>query len=191
MPTNSFLLTQEPRWKTHGIGLKHTLPAHIQSWIYAENSLTGRLKRVYGQSLAVQILFHRKGPAFLGECRLLKVPYQRYCLIREVLLHVDDKPLILARTIIPEKTLKIAQLNLAHLGTRPLGEVIFSYPKLQKLALHTSCIKQNQWADSLISKVAIHQNIWARRRVYVIQQQPLLVNEFFMQRALDIRFNNK
>ncbi|KAF3983964.1 MAG: chorismate lyase [Methylococcales symbiont of Hymedesmia sp. n. MRB-2018] len=186
MHKNSFLFTQEPHWKKHHSGLKNTLPTNVQSWVYETHSLTKRLRKTYGQSVSVEILFHRKKVAFLSECRLLKLPHHQYNLIREVLLHANGKPLILARTILPEKTVKIAKRNLSHLGTRPLGEVIFSYPKLQRLDLNISCIKPYQWTDGLNHTIDIKQAIWGRRTVYAIHQQPLLVSEFFMPSALEL-----
>ncbi len=186
MHKNSFLFTYEPHWKTDHPGMKNSIPANVQSWIYESHSLTRRLRKVYGQSFTVDILFHRRRPAFLSECGLLKLPHQQYNLIREVLLHADGKPLILARTILPEKTIKIAKQNLSHLGTRPLGEVIFSYPKLERLALNISCIKPHRWTAGLIEKVDINQDIWGRRTVYAIHKQPLLVSEFFMPTALEL-----
>lgn len=186
MHKNSFLLTQEPRWQIASTRLKQALPANLQSWIYEPHSLTRRLRKVYGKSVTVDLLFHRKRPALLGECRLLKLPSQRYNLIREVLLHADGKPLILARTVLPEPTIKIAKRNLSHLGTRPLGEVIFTYPKLEKWALNISCVEQNQWSTQLLEQVVMGRQIWGRRTVYAIYQHPLLVSEFFMPGALEL-----
>jgi chorismate--pyruvate lyase len=183
---NSFLLTQDPLWKINHPGVKHTLPLDIQSWVYEKGSLTRRLRQHYGQSVAVEILFHRWRPAFLSECLLLGLPHQQYNLIREVLLHADGKPLILARTILPEKTIKIAKRNLSHLGTRPLGEVIFSYPKLERLELNISCVKENQWALPLTEKIDINHDVWGRRTVYAIQKQQMLVSEFFLPGALEL-----
>lgn len=186
MHRNSFLYTQEPQWKTSHPGIKQTLPDDVKSWVYETSSLTRRLRDFYGKAVTVEILFHRWRPAFLSECLLLKLPHQQYNLIREVLLHADGKPLILARTILPEKTIKIAKRNLSHLGTRPLGEVIFSYPKLERLDLNICQIKPNQWMQSLSKKVQINQKIWGRRTVYAIHQQQMLVSEFFMPGALEL-----
>ena len=186
MHKNSFLFKQEPHWKKDHPGIKNLFPANVHSWIYESQSLTRRLRKVYGQSFTVEILFHRRRPAFLSECGLLKLPHQQYNLIREVLLHADGKPLILARTILPEKTIKIAKRNLSHLGTRPLGEVIFSYPKLERLDLNISCIKPDLWTPGLAEKVLFNQNIWGRRTVYAIHKQPLIVSEFFMPAVLEL-----
>ena len=186
MYANSFLFNRDPDWKPNHPGIRHTLPEEVQSWVYEAGSLTRRLRCFYGDSFAVKILFHRWKPAFLSECRLLHLPHQQYNLIREVLLHADGKPLILARTILPEKTIKIAKRNLSHLGTRPLGEVIFSYPNLERLQLDITAVKPDTWSAKLQNQVNIPQTIWGRRTVYAIQKHPLLVSEFFLPGALEI-----
>lgn len=186
MHKNSFIFTQEPHWKKKHPGLKQALPADVYSWVYEKNSLTRRLRKAYGQSFAVEILFHRWKPAFLSECGLLNLPHQQFNLIREVLLHADGKPLILARTILPEHTIKIAKRNLSHLGTRPLGEVIFSYPKLERLELNISNVPHSLWTQDLTNKVNVEQQVWGRRTVYAIQKQKMLVSEFFLPGALEL-----
>ena len=185
MHKNSFLFTQEPHWKKKHLGIQQALPEDVSSWVYETGSLTRRLRKVYGQSFRVEILFHRWKHAFLSERKLLKQPHQQYNLIREVVLYADDKPLILARTILPEQTIKIAKRNLSHLGNRPLGEVIFSYPKLERLELNISCIQHKLWARELTNKIQLNQQIWGRRTVYAIQKQKLLVSEFFLPGALE------
>ncbi len=186
MHKNSFLLTQEPHWKKKYPGIKQVLPENVHSWVYEKNSLTRRLKNTYGNDFAVEILFHRWKPAFLSECDLLNLPHQQFNLVREVLLHANGKPLILARTILPEKTIKIAKRNLSHLGTRPLGEVIFAYPKLERLDLNISYIPYSLWTEELTKQVNIEPYVWGRRTVYAIQKQKMLVSEFFMPGALEI-----
>lgn len=186
MHKNSFLLTQDPHWKRIHPGLKKTLPADVHSWVFEQGSLTRRLRNTYGSSFTVEILFHRWKPAFLSECNLLKLPHQQYNLVREVLLHANGEPLILARTILPQQTIRIAKRNLSHLGTRPLGEVIFSYPKLERQELNVCCIENSLWAKAALEKVPIIEGakIWGRRTVYAIHKQKLLVSEFFMPTAL-------
>ena len=185
MHKNSFLLTQDPHWKKVYPKLKKTLPEEVHSWVFEQGSLTRRLRKTYGSSFAVEILFHRWKPAFLSECDLLKLPHQQFNLVREVLLHADGMPLILARTILPQQTIRIAKRNLSHLGTRPLGEVIFSYPKLERQELNTCCVENSLWTKALSEKVAIKETqIWGRRTVYAIHKQKLLVSEFFMPAAL-------
>ena len=152
MTTQSVLFTKEPLWLENRQGTRHKLPVNIQSWAYESGSLTQRLRNYYGSGVAVKILFHRWQTPFLSERRFLGLPEHHYSLIREVLLHVDDKPLILARTIIPTATIKMAKSNLSKLGTRPLGEVIFSYPKLERVAMDITLIDLPTWKPSIIEQ---------------------------------------
>ncbi len=184
MHQNSFLFQKEPHWKNNHPGIKQTLPANVQSWVYELNSLTRRLRSHYGQTLAVEILFHHWRSPFLSECLQLNIAHQRYNLIREVVLHADGQPLILARTILPQKTIKFAKRNLSHLGNRPLGEVIFSYPQLERKQLNISCLKANEWSQALNKKIQVSDQVWGRRTLYAIHHQPLLVSEFFLEGAL-------
>ncbi len=184
MTANSFLLTQEPNWITNRKGIHYTLPNDVASWVYEAHSLTQRLRSYYGNKVQVKILYHQWRKPFINESQHLSAHYQQFHLIREVLLHADEKPLLLARTILPKKTIQIAKRNLSHLGTRPLGEVIFSYPHLERLEREISCNALTTWSTQLKQQLKLEKNVWGRRTVYAIQKQPLLVSEFFLPDAL-------
>ena len=154
--------------------------ADLWSWLTESGSLTKRLRSVYGDKLSVQILYHDWKPAFIDECRLLNLPTQRYQLIREVLLHADSKPLVLARTVLPEATIRIAHRNLSHLGTRPLGEVIFAYPDLERRHRQFTYTSNKPWSALALQDYSLAAAIWGRRTVYAIHHQPLLVSEYFL-----------
>jgi chorismate--pyruvate lyase len=165
----SVLLKQEPLWCENRIGTRLQLPEAVQSWVYEAGSLTQRLRSIYGSSVAVKLLFQEWRKPLLSERRLLNLAESQWCLSREVLLHAEGKSLILARTIIPAATIKIANRSLSHLGTRPLGEVIFSYPKLERIAMDVTLIQPTTWG---------------RRTVYAIKQRQMLVSEFFLPEIL-------
>ena len=184
MSTKSFLFIREPLWLENRQGLRHKIPENVQSWTYESGSLTQRLRNFYGNGVAVKILLQRWHKPFLSESRLLKLPEHRYSLTREVLLHVNGKPLILARTIIPATTIKTAKSNLSKLGNRPLGEVIFSYPKLERIAMDVTLIDPATWKQRAIAEAGIDQPIWGRRTVYAIAHKQMLVNEFFLPEVL-------
>jgi chorismate--pyruvate lyase len=186
LSTQSFLFAREPGWLQNRQGLRHILPENVQSWTYEAGSLTRRLRDYYGDSIGVKLLFHHWRTPFLSERRLLSVPEHRYCLTREVLLHASGTPLILARTIIPEQTIKGVHGNLSHLGTRPLGEVIFSYPKLERLEMDVALINPDLWTQSTLAAADINQPIWGRRTVYAIAHRQMLVNEFFLPQILKL-----
>ncbi|MDO9103788.1 MAG: chorismate lyase [Methylovulum sp.] len=180
MVRKSALFKQEPSWQENRQGTRHKLPATLQSWVYESGSLTQRLRRSYGHAVAVDVLLQQWACPFLSERTLLKQPEHRYCLIREVLLHADGQPLILARTIIPANTIKVARSNLSQLGTRPLGEVIFACPELERSAMGIALVKPSLWTPAVGTAAAINQPVWGRRTVYTIMSKTMLVSEFFL-----------
>jgi chorismate lyase len=184
LTVKSFLFVREPLWREHRKGMHHDLPEDVQSWVYESGSLTQRLRDYYGE-VKVKILFHDWRNPYLGEHKLLNMPWRRYGLIREVLLHTGGKPLLLARTVIPELTIKAAHRNLAHLGTRPLGEVIFSYPDLERICMDMALIPRCAWTPAANANADIREPVWGRRTVYAIQNRPMVVSEFFLPEILD------
>lgn len=184
MPIHSHLFLTEPAWRTSRPGCRRLIPASAQSWIYEPDSLTQRLRDYYGDAVSVAVLFQQRSRPFFSERRLLKLDNARHSLVREVLLYAEDRPLILARTVIPEKTLKGAQRNLARLGNRPLGEVIFSHPKLERLEMDITRVQPYNWSKSVRESYHLEQPLWGRRTVYALQHRQLLVSEFFLPEVL-------
>lgn len=184
MTINSVLFNKEPLWRENQQGTRHKLPENVQSWMYESGSLTQRLRATYGNAVTVKVLFQQWRVPFLTEHKALGLHERRVCLTREVLLHADGKPLILARTIIPAATIKIANRSLSKLGTRPLGEVIFSYPQLERVAMDVSLINPNEWTLTALDVTHIKQPIWGRRTVYAIKHRQMLVSEFFLPEIL-------
>jgi chorismate lyase len=180
----SHLFIRPPLWKSQLRGSDSQPPQALSPWLDETGSLTKRLRSVYGKNLAVQLLFHQWKPAFVEECQQLKIPHHRYQLIREVLLHIEGTPLVLARTVLPEQTIRIAHRNLSHLGTRPLGEVIFAYPDLELRQRYFSQAAPNGWSSAVQQQFQIEQTVWGRRTLYAIHNQPLLVSEFFLPAML-------
>lgn len=100
-------------------------------------------------------------------------------------MHIDGLPLVLARTVLPAATIRIAQRNLSHLGTRPLGEVIFAYPDLELRRRDFCLANERNWSDSIKTEFGLDHALWGRRTLYAIHRQPLLVSEFFLPAMLD------
>jgi chorismate--pyruvate lyase len=183
LSSRSFLFNREP------FRFVHPRPADTPtqaaaSWLYETGSLTERLRRTVDKDVRVSIVLHCRHKPFYTESRLLNLPERRFCLIREVILHALGRPLILARTVIPADTLKGPHGNLAKLGTRPLGEVIFSYPSLKRRLLQIADLTPSIWNTPLQNCAAITESVWGRRTVYEIAGRPLIVNEFFLPALL-------
>jgi chorismate--pyruvate lyase len=108
-------------------------------------------------------------------------------LVREVSLQCGEEPLVVARSIIPASILRGAQRHLASLGSRPLGEVLFSDPKLKRLGLELAVVENAEWLPERFHALDIAgsaDEIWGRRSLYSVAHGNLLVTEFFLPSLL-------
>lgn len=186
MHQSSYLFRRMPHWSSTPYHLPQALSAAAQSWLYETGSLTQRLRRHYGARFGVRILRQYWHKPFVAESRLLGLASTRHALIREVVLHAEQQPLILARSIIPAATIAVAQRNLTQLGTRPLGEVIFAYPNLQRLNFAIAHLTPDVWQASCQQEFALTEAIYGRRTIYAIPTHPLLVTEIFLPPVLTL-----
>ena len=180
MPSYSYLFAHAPHWSGKQNFRLGQLSPRLQSWINEPNSLTQRLRTSFGNHVRVSILFQGWQKPFVDEARALKIPASLHTLVREVLLHIDETPLVLARSIIPQATIAVAQRNLSHLGNRPLGEVIFSYPNLQRLKTEITHLNTEIWTPTCQERFDLTPQTWGRRTIYAIPTQAMLVSEFFL-----------
>lgn len=156
----------------------------MRSWLFETGSLTQRLRSAFGQDIRVQVLEQHWAKPFRSEATILRLRPGAWALIREVRLLRGDVPVIAARTLLPKSTLRGAQRRLARLGTRPLGEVIFSYPKLLRLRLELARLKKNDWSAQAAEALALDGEIRGRRTLYSIDGGKFLVCEFFLPEIL-------
>ena len=115
----------------------------------------------------------------LADAQCLNQRPYRYALIREVMLNINDQPFVFARTTLPKKVAHSLQ-ELTHLGSKPLGEVIFSYPALKRVRLDLAKIDSTQLNLKTQKLLDGRPHIWARRNTYKINKDVFLVNEFFL-----------
>ncbi|MGH8474632.1 MAG: chorismate--pyruvate lyase family protein [Methylococcales bacterium] len=180
----SVIFFREPYWFPDRRGIQSTIPRSQASWIYEKCSLTRRIKKTCATHFRVQVLNQCWARPWPDEARVLELPRHQVALVREVQLFCRLSPLIVARTIIPRSTLKGAQRRLSSLGTRPLGEVIFTYPTLARHRLDITQVQPSDWNPRFAAALAIAPPVWGRRTVYAIAGRRLLVCEFFLPEVL-------
>lgn len=180
MTVQSRLFRRDPDWHADRRGGGALIPAAERSWLYEAGSLTRRLKRICGSEFGVRVLLEGEIPPFAGERNALG---SAAFFVREVLLHKGGIPLVAARTVIPAATLRGKHAGLAHLGSRPLGEVLFACPRLERLKLEIARVPPAAWrAPAWHGEKAV----WGRRSLYRIASGELLVAEFFLPAALNL-----
>lgn len=161
-------------------------PKAIRSWLEEPGSLTSRLRKAVGAGFGVRLLGQRWVRPFADEAALLELPPRRRALVREVLLHCHGRPLVLARTVIPPHTLRGIYCGLAHLGNRPLGELLFAYRGLQRSHLEAARATQADWRHSIARQFDIETPVWGRRSLYQVGRVSLTVCEFFLPSVLSL-----
>jgi chorismate--pyruvate lyase len=170
------------RWQSHQRFLHCQLPAGLTRWLLDSASLTLRMQRLCPGRFEVRVLSQRRGRPELHEAQALGMRTNRNAIIRQVQLLCNGRPLVYARTVIPASSLRGRLKRLAHLGTRPLGGVLFADAGMRRGAVELACI---QPGDALYHAAMgkLRRSappIWGRRSVFTLSGRPLLVSEVFL-----------
>lgn len=173
-------------WRTSYRLNRAQLPEPWRDWLLDRSSLTLRLQRTCSGQFHVEVLSQRMEPPMLSESRALNRPPQELALVRQVRLHCDNQPWVFARTVIPLPSLHGGLRQLALLGNKPLGAVLFADPTMQRSAVEVTRIGQGKrlFAMATGDSPRNASEIWGRRSVFTLQRQPLLVSEFFLPELL-------
>lgn len=157
---------------------RQPVPNEAKSWLFDVSSLTKRLIQRCPGKFRVELVDQSVKRPTLDEARELDITYGRSALIREVLLHCGEQPVVYARTVIPLSTLTGAQNSYANLGNRPLGAMLFADRTMRREAVEISSLPSD---DELFDNaLGSGQTIWGRRSVFRVGGKPLLVAEFFL-----------
>jgi len=170
------------RWKSHQSWLRADIPVRLCSWLLDPASLTLRLQRLCPGRFRVRVLSQGWGLPRLDEARVLGMRNGERAVIRQVHLLCGNRPWIYARTIIPATSMTGKLQRLAHLGTRPLGAMLFADPGMQRGVVELANIKAGEalFSDAIRHMSRQPGDIWGRRSVFRIADKPLLVSEIFL-----------
>jgi chorismate lyase len=146
------------------------LPVALAPWVLEPASLTAKLKQ-HCQHFRVQVLQEQRTvlPAFLQAL----LPNISVAQVREVILWCDERPCVYAQSWLPEQTLNTLR-PLADLGERPLGDYIFQHKSLTRGAIEAAQL------DIALPQFSAPLVCTARRSVFQLELQPLLVAEAFL-----------
>jgi chorismate--pyruvate lyase len=156
----------------------------MASWVFEQGSLTRRLKAACGARFNVRVVRQGFAHPYPDEALLLKLRSGRRALVREVELRSGERPLILARSVLPVRTLKGAGRRLARLENRPLGEILFASRRVRRHGLEAARAEIHRWRPEVRAGLEPAATVWGRRSLYSIAGRPLLVAEFFLPAVL-------
>lgn len=172
------------RWTT-----RNGFRGGVRRWVGASGSLSARLASV-GQTFSVQVLSQGRHPLGADEARALGLRGIRSGYVREVVLRVDDVPVVFARSVTPHDRSLGPWRAVRGLGTRPLADVLFKRLGLARTPLAFFRLKSasplrrhvaKAWQDATGEPMATRAPP-ARRSVFTRCGAPLLVMEVFAAR---------
>ena len=173
----------EPNW----IGwerLRHAqVPDGIYPWLRDRASLTARIKSVCQcGEFRVQVVRQGWGRPLYSELTLLGMRSGEIAIVREVELLCAGQSWVFARTLIPASSLSGPARRLAHLGNRPLGEVLFSDQRTRRGVTQVARLlpRHRLFLAAVRELEEKPREIWGRRSLFSLSSKQLLVNEIFL-----------
>ncbi len=158
----------------------------LRAWLRAPGSLSRRLARL-GEVFEVQVLRQGVTPLRAPERLALGLPRRGCTVVREVILRVDGRPLVWARSSLHQSALAGPWRALKGLGSRPLAHLLYADPRVQRSELqprrlarhgHTRRQMGRQWLAATGSAPS-PQMLWSRNSVFRRGGAQLRVMELF------------
>ena len=157
--------------------------AAVLAWIGDPGSLTARLVARSHGAFRVRVTRLAWARPTLAECRELGLRQREWALIREVVLEGRGEPWVVARSVIPRRTLAGPNRRLRRLGSRPLGAFLFRDPTLQRRGVQVVRL-ENTRESGAVSTGKSGAVTWGRRSTFLLRGRPLLVAEYFLPALL-------
>lgn len=154
------------------------IPQPYKDWLFDSGSLTKRLKSMSTDSFRVDVLHQGWAIPTCSEQQFLNCDYE-LANIREVLLVVDDHPLVFARSVLPASSLTGANRELLELGNQPLGEYLFRQSSMKRGGIEIKELPASQFNAHLV-KPYHQESAWGRRSLFYLNDKPISVCEVFL-----------
>jgi chorismate--pyruvate lyase len=167
---------------TSAANRRQAVPVALRRWLSAPGSLTARLRQ-HGQ-VSVQVLSQGRQRLWPQEQAALGSAQGH---VREVVLSIDGRPAIWARSATTLRAVKGPWRAIKGLGKRPLAELLFAHKQVRRDPLHAQAFAHHgpqrshlarQW-HGLKPPPADPAPTWARRSVFWHRGHPLQVLESF------------
>lgn len=154
------------------------IPEPYRGWLLDSGSLTRRLKSICTKSFKVKVLKQIWDAPSGSEQQFLQC-HGELANIREVLLVVDDRPVVFARSVLPESSLTDKNRDLLRLGEKPLGEFLFSQPSLRRGQIEIEELPANQF-NTHLERPYHQERSWGRRSRFYLNEKAISVCEVFL-----------
>jgi len=174
VPTNT-LNTRISRWDTTPTSL-----AALNDWLFDQGSLTQRLTQLCRDAFTVQLLSEGWQTLTADECQALNIAKQSCGWVREVFLCDGLRPWVFARSVASQAELESSGFDISQLGTRSLGELLFSHQAFSRGAMHICQLPCQQLPKVAQQQASQQSHLWARRSCFQKDALGVLVAEVFL-----------
>lgn len=156
-------------------------------WLRDHGSLTRRIQQRC-DAFNVRNVYAGLAMANRDEVSLLNISRPQLIYSRNVFLYADNKPVVFAHSVVAAHHLHQAWHALQHLGSRPLGALLFSHPLVQRAPLRFKALKPDHplYRQAVGVMQVKPQRLWARRSVFTLHGASLLVTEVFLPDILKL-----
>jgi chorismate--pyruvate lyase len=156
-------------------------------WLIDRGSLTGRIKSRCTE-FSVRDVRTRYGRPCRDEADEIGLHPHHFALLREVYLYCGDHPVVFAHSIISRAGMRGPWHGLGKLGNKPLGAALFADPLVKRAPLQFKKLNARHELYGRASRLLTNRppHLWARRSVFHLGNNPLLVTEVFLPRILEL-----
>jgi len=144
-------------------------------------SLTRRLKARHADFRVIPVT-RGFAPPFLDEAQAIHLRPKTQAYVRDVLLMGGGRTRVFAHSVLPRASLRGGWCGITRLGSRPLGEALFTDPRIRRLGLTMRRLDARHplYRAARRQTGLTAQHLWARRSVFCLNGHPLLVTEVFL-----------
>lgn len=154
--------------------------ANVRSWLFDEGSLTRRLTELSAGAFSVQPLVQGWQTLREDECEALQLRHGSVGWVREVYLCGHEQPWVFARSVAARQALLASSLDLESLGSRSLGELLFS-----DSAFSRGPLQARRYPAAWLPAANREDRLWARRSCFSRDNLGVLVMEAFLPALWD------
>jgi chorismate--pyruvate lyase len=164
------------------------IPPSLEDWLVHCGSLTRRLKQRC-RRFSVEQVHTEIRPANPDEERELGLRRGQHAFVREVVLYCDGRPVVFAHSVVPLGSLRGTWNPVTRLGTRPLGEALFTNHRIQRHPLaYKTLHRHHRLHRQTLRAVPLARSarLLARRSRFTLKGRALMVTEVFLPAILEV-----
>jgi chorismate--pyruvate lyase len=165
-----------------------SISPRARSWLQNRGSLTQLIQRRCCGEFSVKPVFQSLAAVCGDELAVMNLRRDELALVREVYLCCDETPVVFAHSVVARQDLRGAWRSLIGLGNKSLGTVLFTNPIVKRTPLR---FKKLTAAHPLFTRACRKlqikpANLWARRSLFTLHGQSILVTEVFLPSILEL-----